>query len=142
MSLLYPPLNRILASCVTQAAHSSKETPAADEGIPWPNYSESEDCFIVVANNNIIVDWIREVGQKGETSGLKSMTKLACCNRRRCLVESGKHVQMQTKDLVQQRWKMRIAKSAQLWSKYYKTNMLRKHVQESCHSPISADLCW
>jgi hypothetical protein len=77
-------LNRILASCVTQAAHSSKETPAADEGIPWPNYSESEDCFIVVANNNIIVDCKREVGQKGENFWTQVHDKISMLQQMAC----------------------------------------------------------
>jgi hypothetical protein len=36
------------------------------------------------------------------------------------LVESGQHIQVQTKDSIEQRWKKRIAKSVQLLNKHYK----------------------
>ncbi len=84
-----------------------------------PNYSEDEDYFIAVAYTNVTVDPIRGVGQKGENFWMQVNDKF-CMFQQKELVESGQHIQVQTKDPVKQRWKKRIAKSVRLWNKHYK----------------------
>jgi hypothetical protein len=87
-----------------------------------PNYSEDEDYFIeVVAYTNVTVDPIKGVGQNGETFGRKQVHDKFCMLQQKELVESGQHIQVQTKDSIEQMWKKRIVKSVHLWNtKHYK----------------------
>jgi len=93
--------------------------PAAVEGGRMPNYSEDEDYCVAVAYTNVTVDPIRGVGQKGENFWTRVHDKF-CMLQQKELVESGQHIQVQTKDSIKQRWKKRIAKSVQLSNKLYK----------------------
>ena len=65
------------------------------------------------------MDPIRQVGQKGENFWMQVHDEILHVATKE-LVESGQHIQVQTKDSIKQRWKKRIAKSVQLSNKLYK----------------------
>jgi hypothetical protein len=69
--------------------------------------------------SSAIVDLIRGVGQKGENFWMQVHDIFYMLPQKE-LVESGQHIQVQTKDSIEQRWKKRIAKSVQLWNTHYK----------------------
>jgi hypothetical protein len=92
---------RKMKSDMTQQKKAMRpKKPAAVEGGRMPNYSEDEDYFIAVAFTNVTVDPIRGVGQKGENFWTRVHDKF-CMLQQKELVESGQHIQVQTKDSIE-----------------------------------------
>jgi hypothetical protein len=111
---------RKMKSDMTQLMKASRpKKPAAVEGGQIPNYSEDEDYFIAAAYTNVTMDTIRGVGQKGENFWMQ-VHDIFFMLQQKELVESGQHIQVRTKESIEQRWKTTIAKSVQLWHKHYK----------------------
>ncbi len=103
---------RMMKSDMTQLMKAGRpKNPAAAEGGQMPNYSEDEDYFKAVAYTNVTVDPIRGVGQKGENFWMQVHDKFYMLQQKE-FVESGQHIQVQTKDSIKQRWKKDCKKCA------------------------------
>ena len=80
-----------------------------------PIFLENKGYLIAVAFVSVTFDPIRGVGQKSDNVWIRVHEKFCLLQQK----ELGSDTYTRNKDLTEQRWKKRINRNVQLWSKHY-----------------------